>query len=271
MKLHILLLAAFSIAFLGGCSRGIVCDEFNLVTNVTGTTLELSIDTDLPDNAIVMVGVHRTYVEAGNSETYFVDYFSEKATIGKWRSKRDISIDSDFWETALVAKQEKLSRLGMGFDVASISNKITVSMVVPVNQEDPKFGDQNENLSGKAVSTSGLRVVEDEIEILYPLNAPPVGKSSFPNLNPLELDIGQAYVVSRETPLMPSHSPADPLAALGQLKQIPEKGGFRVLEIFKKNNTPWYRVNAFDQSETEIGGGWISSTALLGQQLRAHR
>lgn len=262
----------------------ILCDKFELVTKVMGSTLDLSVDSDLPDNAVVMVGVSRSYLKKGNSATYSVDYFSEESIIGKWKSKHTISIAGEEWKTALRAKQEEMSRLGHGFDVASISDKITVSMVVPINQPDPRFGERNSNLTGKAVtmaSKSGktitgkvvgpMYVVKDEIEIDYPLNAPPVGKSPFPNLNPFELEIGQAYVVSKQTPLMPSHSPADPIADIQQMKQIPKKGGFKVLEVYKKKNKPWYKVTAFDQSTEEIGTGWIDSTALLGQQLEAHK
>lgn len=90
-----------------------------------------------------------------------------------------------------------------------------------------------------------MYVVEDEIEIDYPLDSPPVGRSPFPSLDPLELEIGQAYVVSKQTPLMPSHSPADPIAAIQQIKQIPKGGGFRVLEVYKEKNKPWYMAFCF--------------------------
>ena len=249
----------------------IVCDKFNLVTKVTGSTLDLSVDTDLPDNTVVMVTVSRSYLEKGNPAEYSVDYFSEKGTIGKWKSKHRISIDSKKWKSALRAKQEEMSRLGLGFDVASISDKITVRMVVPINQPDPRFGKRNSKLTGKAVRTTGLRVVDDEIEIDYPLGSPPVGKLPFPRLNPLELEIGQAYTVSKQTPLMPSYSPADPIAAIQQMKQIPKGGGFKVLEMVKKETNPWYKVTAFNQRQIQIGTGWINSTALLGQELKAYK
>ena len=70
---------------------------------------------------------------------------------------------------ALKVKQQEMSKIGLGFDVASISNKIEVRMVVPINQPDPKFGNQNQNLTGKAVKTKDIRVIEDEIEINKPL------------------------------------------------------------------------------------------------------
>lgn len=271
IKNYTYILIVLVITLLMGCSgekTEIVCNKFDLITKVTGSKLDFSIDTDLPDNAVVMVSISRSYLEEGNSATYSVDYFSEKSTIGKWKSEHSISIDSEDWKTALRTKQEEMSRLGLGFDIASISDKIRVRMVVPINQPDPKFGDQNQNLTGKAVKTKGIRVVEDEIEIDSPLDAPPVGKSPFPSLNPLELEIGQAYIVSKQTPLMPSHSPADPIAAIQQMKQIPKGGGFKVLEVYNAANNPWYKVTAFDHSIEEIGIGWINSTALLGQKLQ---
>lgn len=249
----------------------VVCNKFKLVTKVKGSTLDLSVDTDLPDNTVLMVSVSRSYLEKGNQSAYSVDYFSEKSTVGKWESKHRISIASEKWKSALRAEQEKMSRLGLGFDVASISDKITVRMVVPINQPDPRFGKRNSKLTGKAVRTTGLRFVKDEIEIDYPLDSPPVGKSPFPSLNPLELEVGQTYIVSKQTPLMPSHSPADPIAALQKMKQIPKWGVFKVLETVKKKGNPWYKVVALDQRKKRIGTGWINSMALLGQELKAYK
>jgi len=299
MKKYTLVLLAFVMALFLSCTGDkakeegkapkpaeaeVVCNKFNLVTNITNSTLDLSIDTDLPENTVVMVSVSRSYLEKGNPSTYSVDYFSEKSTIGKWKSKHIISIASEEWKTALRIKQEEMSRLGLGFDVASISDKITVSMVVPINQPDPRFGERNSKLTGKAVTMASkggktitgkvvgpMYVVEDKIEIDYPLNAPTVGKSPFPSLNPLELEIGQAYVVSKKTPLMLSHSPADPIEAIQQMKQIPKGGGFKVLEMVKKKTNPWYKVTAFDQGKNQIGTGWINGTALLGQELKAYK
>lgn len=249
----------------------IVCDKFELVTKVAGSTLDLSVDTDLPDNTVVMVSVSRSYLRKGNSVAYSENYFSERSTIGKWKSGHRISIADEVWITAVRARQELVSRFGPSFDVASVSENVKVSMVVPINQPDYRFGDRNRNLIGKAVTVleGGLRVVSDEEEIEYPLSTPPIRKSPFPNLDPLGLDIGQSYVVSKQTALMPSHSPADPMAAMQQMKYIPQGGGFTVLEVYNKERSPWYKVIAFDQRTERIGAGWINSTALLGQRLRA--
>ncbi len=268
----LVLLLILTITFIAPTADAqIVCNKFKLVTKVTDSILDLSVDTDLPDNTVVMVSVSRSYLEKGNPATYAVDYFSEKSTVGKWKSSHRISVDSEKWKSSLRAKQEKMSRLGLGFDVASISDKITVRMVVPINQPDPRFGKRNSKLTGKAVRATGLRVIEDEIEINYPLDSPPVGKSQFPSLNPLELEVGQTYIVSKRTPLMPSHSPDDPIAALKKMKQIPKGGAFKVLDTFNKRGNPWYRVIAFGQRKKQIGTGWINSTALVGQELRAYK
>jgi hypothetical protein len=252
----------------------ILCDKFDLVTKVTDSTLDLSVDTDLPDNMVVMVDVTRSYLHKGDSTAYIEYYFAEKSTIAKWKSEHSISIADEVWKKALRDRQELVSIFGPSFDVASISDKITVSMTVPINQPDSMFGERNQNLTGKAVTVleEDLRVVEDEIEIVYPLNAPPIGKSPFPNLDPMRLDIGQSYIVSNKTALMPSHSPEDPLAAIQQMKYVPKNGRFKVHKVyFKDKNNPWYKVTAFNQSMEEIGTGWINSTALLGQQLEVHK
>jgi hypothetical protein len=246
----------------------VVCDKFNLVTKLTGSTLDLLIETDLPENTVVMVSVSRSYLEKGSTAKYSVDYFSEKSNIKKWRSKHQISIDSQKWKSELRALQEKMSGYGAGFDVASISDKITVRMVVPINQHDPNFGKRNSNLTGKAVSGSSLR---DEVEIDYPLDSPPLGNSQYQSLNPDNLDIGKKYIVSKQTPLMPSYNPADPIAALQKMRQIPKGSAFKVLKMAKQKNTPWYKVVAFDQRHLQIGTGWINSTALYGQKLKAYK
>ena len=148
----------------------VVCDRFKLITNVESSTLNLSVDSDLPDNTVVMISIFRTYLEKNNLDGY-VDYFSERSTIGKWKSNHNISIDSQKWKSALKEKQKNLSELGLGFDVASISDTITVSIVVPVNQPNPRFGKMNSKLTGKAVvQRSGIRIVKDEIEIIKELS-----------------------------------------------------------------------------------------------------
>ena len=98
-----------------------------------------------------------------------INHFSEKSTVGEWRSEHSISIESEDWETAIKEKQEEMAKSGLGFEVASISDVIRVRMVVPVYIQPERFGKRNENLVGKAVSATGVRIVKGEVEIDYPL------------------------------------------------------------------------------------------------------
>lgn len=178
-----LLLFLTTILITTNSNAQVICNKFKLVTNVTGNMLDLSVDTDLPDNTVIMISVSRSYFEKDNTANYPVDYFTEKSSVGKWKSKHRISINSENWKSTLSKKQKKMSSLGLGFDVASISDNIIVSMVVPINQPDPLFGKRNSKLTGKVVNTTNNRVIEDEIEINYPLDTQPEGKFSFQNVN----------------------------------------------------------------------------------------
>lgn len=91
------------------------------------------------------------------------------------------------------------------------------------------------------------------------------------SFNPQELRNGQAFFVSKETPLMPEFEPSDPLEALQRMTQIPEGGAFKIYEVKKKGTSPWYRVYALDQNNNRIGSGWINSAALLGQDLKLYK
>jgi hypothetical protein len=90
-------------------------------------------------------------------------------------------------------------------------------------------------------------------------------------LDPQKLRIGQAFFVSKEAPLMPELEPADPLAAVQRVQQIPKGGAFKVYEVKKKGASAWYRVVAFNPNKKQLGSGWINSTALLGQDLKPYK
>ena len=84
------------------------------------------------------------------------------------------------------------------------------------------------------------------------------------------VEIGEAYVVSEQTPLMPSHSPADPIAAVQRMKQIPRGGRIRVIDNYNEYSKPWFKVTAYDDESERIGTGWINSVALFGQKLKVY-
>ena len=66
---------------------------------------------------------------------------------------------------------------------------------------------------------------------------------------------------------MPTHSPKDVFKALKHLKYIPVGAGIKVIQMFNKEGSIWYRVLVVNQKMKFLGSGWINSTALLGQEL----
>ena len=91
---------------------------------------------------------------------------------------------------------------------------------------------------------------------------------SFTNIDPLNLEIGQKYIVSKQIPLMPELNPTKTMEAIHNIKYLPVGCGFKVLYINKDKFNPWYKVTAFNQKTENIGSGWINSIALRGQQLK---
>ena len=130
------------------------CDKFELATSINGSTLELSLDTDLPDDTVISITVGRSYWEKGNAEEYERPYFEQDSTVGEWRDTHHIDISPAHWRRNLKDFQAEMSKLRLGFSVARISNDIEASIVVPMNgQTNSAFGDFNKNLEGKAVTT----------------------------------------------------------------------------------------------------------------------
>ena len=74
-------------------------------------------------------------------------------------------------------------------------------------------------------------------------------------IDPQELSRGQAFFLSKQTPLIPEFEPKDYTEAVIQrIKQIPKGGVFKVYEVRKKGTrAPWYRVAAIDKNKKKIG------------------
>jgi len=251
----------------------IECDKFDLNAEIQGSTLHLSVDTDLPGFTNVTVTVSRSYYTADSSEAYSMEYFSERSTIDQWRSERKIFLDDEKWKDDFREHQARLSRAGVGSDIQSISDFINVRMVVPIRQSDPRFGNRNENLMGSAVRNTDIRVVEGSVDILQPFQGETQKlTTSKPSLDPLNLDVMQKYVLSRETPLMPSpHSSGDIdelMVSIKRAKRIPADWVFMVNRKQEVENTLWYMVSVFGPSGRQAATGWINSGALIGQTLK---
>ncbi|MGI9230024.1 MAG: hypothetical protein ACR2P9_09230 [Gammaproteobacteria bacterium] len=243
----------------------IVCDEFEIKHQVSGDELNLSLLTDLPDDMVVMVSVYRTYRNKDNPETdYLIDYFDEKSTAGQWRIPKRILIGSQQFTALVNKKQKELSRLGLWPGIASIADDITISMVVPINKL----------LTGKATEAHRIgtgRIVYREIKIRFPLNDDANNVNSLPSLDPNNLDVGAMYVVSKKTPLMPSHSPTDSFKTIAEMVYIPKGGIIKILDTWRdpKIQRRWYKVEVLKRNGQSLGAGWVNSVALIGQNLKA--
>jgi len=180
-------LSTVLVACLTGCSResaepvtdagsamradAVTCDTFELVTNIQGSMLELSLDTDLPDDTVISITVDRSYWKQGNTEEQSRRYFSQESTVGDWRSTHKIDIAAAGWKSDLKDFQTKMADAKVGFEVARISDDIDVSIIAPVNmQTNAAFGDRNKNLNGEAVTIMSYgRLVRGDTQLAYPL------------------------------------------------------------------------------------------------------
>ncbi len=249
------------------------CDKFEANAILKVDRVELTLDTDLPADTVVMLSAGRTYREKGNPSNYVIDYFSRKLRVDDLRAKPVIGIGSVFplsdkdAMAQFEAKRDKLATIGLAGHIESISDYINIDIVVPVNQPNPAFGRMNASLRGRKVETgiSGLRVIEWHKGFLRPLGKTPAAQ---PRLaDPQALAVNLEYRLSKRTPLMPEFEPRDPLEAIGRMRHIPAGGQINVVSVRKKRGYTWYQVKATDGAGKGLGMGWINATALLGQDV----
>lgn len=146
------------------------CDKFEIVEQVDGDSLGIRLETDLPPDTTIMVGVSRSYRELGEPNVdYSIDYLAEKSTVAAWSQMKYISISDAVWESSLKAKQREMASYGLGFRVASTDEMIDIRFVVPVNQLNPQFDENNLNLSGLAVEGTRLKHCRAEKSFVKPL------------------------------------------------------------------------------------------------------
>jgi hypothetical protein len=241
----------------------ITCDRFAIVQSLSGTTLTVSLDTDLPDYTQVMASVSRSYREKGNpDEDYPLNYFEEKGTVGLWRKPRQIPVPDEVFKKALQERQRTTALAGIGFELGAVSPQIETSFTVPIFQANPVFGQNNKNLSGKAVTIKGtMRNVRAETRVSLPLGRAATPKTEFANATGLVA--GRSYRLARATPLMPDDETLNPLVAMASRKAIPPNGRIKVLDVLKRHGGVWYRVEV-----PQLGVGLLNSDALIGQEVR---
>jgi len=267
LLIFVVFLVATSVASAGELR----CDTFQAKANLEGDRLTFYLDTDCPNFAHIFVSVYRSYYEKGNQTEYARDYFEGDGPIKDWMKPRQISVAHSKWIENLKNYQKEMSPIGLGFDVGDISDYIIVRMILHINQQDPRFSRKNENLVGKAVHTDGigLRVATSEVKIFYPLRDQE-GKIFLhtPSTDPNSLEDGVSYRIRKQTPLVESPRPADPMAAIASMKYIPSG---HIIEIVGQGTGSsgelWYKVIAWSPQGVRFGSGWVNAIALLGQKL----
>lgn len=241
-------------------------DKFDIEADFNEPTLSLSLDTDLPDEAIVSVNVERYYWEVGNENAYALEYFSDKAPVEQWRQPREIELNNETWKAAFKQKQADVQKMLFDMNVDKISDKVTISMrVYPVQQPEGLLT----QLAGKVVTQgkNNWEIIQQEVQVDYPINFKP---TALPSLDPNNLTIGKTYIVSAKTPIMPHHSPpADKIMeALKDAKAIMPGGALTIIGQHDKDGTPWYEVIVHDAQSGEAIEGWVNGQVFYGQDLR---
>lgn len=247
-------------------SAQVQCDVFAIHVSLEGHTVTVNLETDLPDAAVVMVSIDRTYWKAGVKDAYSESYLSVRSTVGEWRQPRKVDVDDAIWQAALEKRQQLLSRMGEPFKVERIAKEIEVSFVVPINQPDPRFGKGNDKLSGSQVATSDLRVIRREQVLQLPLGAPRVSQQPKQPVSADSLEVDKSYRLSDRTPLMPRREGKD----VRDIVNVRHLDRGLIIEIAERDETelsPWYRVEATDSDGEFAGRGWINSKALVRQEI----
>jgi len=259
----------------------IVCDRFELSANLGGDSLQLSLDTDLPDATDLMVSVDRTYVQQEDGQTYSREYFSEKTTVGKWRDARKVTVDDAQWAQEVDRLRSLFASTGDPITLQSVSDTIDVRFVVPVNQAEPAFGDMNANLHGKMVKEAGLRIVEVEKRIRRPLGQSRSLDSDW--VSPDDLQVGSSYRLpvrgpdapksglAQGTPLMPTFDCGGDLSLIEQVVYLPEGSTVTVRGRRFHGGTLWYQVQSVSTQAAGQGSGWVNSMAFHGRALEKVR
>lgn len=149
--------------------ESVIAEKFEIKQRLKGDRLYLSLDTDLPDFPDIWVTVHRDFWQVGRFRNYSINYFKEKSTVDKWRGEREIVVDNDVWKKSLKANQEKMKRNLSPYVIERISDEIIITMVIGANQTDPRMGERNSNLEGKAVVKGAFPIIRREVKISFPV------------------------------------------------------------------------------------------------------
>lgn len=150
----------------------ITCDTFDIITDLKGSLLTVSVKTDLPPETQLIIVIERIYHEKDNDKSQGVEYFNDKSTVGTYEHPQSIPVDNEVWFNKLKAHVQRMTLENKGSYYDSIDNYIQVRIAVPTSQESPKFGKQNENLVGLEVIEDKYndKYIRKEVTLVYPMD-----------------------------------------------------------------------------------------------------
>lgn len=147
-------------------SNKTISNTFEIITQIKFQEPFISINTDLPDSTEIHLAVSRIYEEKNNGNNRKISYFSKNTTVGKWKELKKVDINNKKWKSKLYKRYEKSNETGISDKVRSVSQFIIVTAKIIPNQ----FGENNSNLSGKAIYGSKVNRVDDRAKLYYMIN-----------------------------------------------------------------------------------------------------
>lgn len=147
-------------------SAQVICDEFKINANLEGDILSFTLDTDLPDQTILMVSVGRSFIHKSSGSVFTLNFYDAKSSVEQLKTPHKIDISDSIFKASILNYRKKIKAQSNDFRVSKISDDIEVRIVVPVNQTNPKFGDKsNSKLLGEKVISSGLKIISSELRV----------------------------------------------------------------------------------------------------------
>ncbi|MEE8359495.1 MAG: hypothetical protein V3S04_01050, partial [Candidatus Omnitrophota bacterium] len=87
-------------------------------------------------------------------------------------------------------------------------------------------------------------------------------------INPLTLEKGRTYILSRATPISPKKEIPDSMEEMRELRKVPRRGKIKIVKVVPQEGETLYFVEGKTRKNRSVGRGWVSSVSLTGQSLK---
>lgn len=254
-------------------SAKVICNKFDLNSDINNNIVKFWLSTDLPDDTNVMTSVCRLYWKKNDKETYILCYYQSKSTVNELKNPVVVEINDSVFKKKLEEKQQFLAKIGEPFEVSKISDEVTIGLTVPINQKNSNFGLRNSNLEGSnVINDNGLNIIK--IEKTFKIKMSDSDVKSISNkkqysLDPYNLNLDIPYRISKRTPISKEFDAKDSIRAIQEMQYLPPGSVIRIFRMEKKGGFPYYYATAdIPGNRKQQLKGWISGGALLGQDLQ---